>query len=749
MKKALLAAGVLAAVLSPPAPAAMVTARWGGKGPVQHPGTVQCEPAGETGTLMVVDLSALPKGAEVYRARLLFSGVNWKENAFDIVPAKKVGGKPQAAGKRLESVGPWHQWLDATEAVRGWAKGGRKPHLLWMRSGRAFDRDATVLEIAYEGKPAGKLPRQVSGVQAAYRSGQVFITFAEIDPPGGGKDRITWAELEKDLKRSYYGPRPGGGKRRLRYLVFRHDKPVTAANIGGAELLAEVVPGSGINARQGLYVDPRRKTTSVRGISRVKDTFALRLAVQPGSPVGPGTGLYVHTVRKAGRAYYAVLAAEDGAANAADISAANTAGPVDQRPAEPRPVMYKEIVHDLGKAGKYAERWYSYWTVQPMSPWPARYDVVVGSPDPKPKEPTALSIVKGGWNSYPYGPNPRRSGGIHMSHTSDQPIEFRCGLHDAIGTIKGFDRGKWQPFHGRRQDAIVEWVCANWRVDRNRIAVHMGAWGWHEFKRGDLYAYVDGWVQPEMTKGFLSWGWACRAWGEPKMYKGRPDEENAWLASNATQWVLEHPRQEMPFVRLHMSVGAHLTEMGWPPFPRCFWAMMKTKRAFAYVPGGCPLRTALARGTIRIRADQSLPAFAHCTLDDNPGEGDLRSGENLGCQVNGHLLWETETIVDEPARWEMTVYLGEKAPLGECTVDLTPRRCRKFKATKGQKFAYTNTLLAPPAPAGGKGEKAPAKPPAAKVVQRAPLQADEHGFVTIEKLRVTKGRHRITIARAR
>ena len=747
MKKTLCLTAMVLAALRGPARAAMVTGRWGAGERLEHPNTLKYESDGKTVTAMIFNLSALPEGAKVYRARLLFFGTKWTDRAFDIVPAKQVDGKPQATGKPLAVVGPWYQWLDATEAVRGWVKAGAKTGLLWMRRGRAFDHGRTALEIAYEGKPAGKLPRQVTSVKAIYRSGQVFITFAEIDPPDGGKAEVTWGQLSKKMAADYYRARPAGA---VRYRVYRHDRPITPATIGQAELLGEVAPGSAFNTRCGLRTSdrgPAMMAGDLGGKGKAANYLGIRVAVRPGQPVAPGDGVYVHTVRKAGRAYYAVLTAENGAANAADITTANTAGPIDQRPAEPQPLMYKEIVHDLGKAGKYAERWYSSWTVQPMSPWPARYDVVVGAPQAKPPKPLPMKVVKGGWNSYPYGPNPRRFGGIHMSHTSDQPIDFRCGLHDAIGTIKGFDRGKWQPFHGRRQDAIVKWVCANWPVDCNRIVVHMGAWGWHEFKRGDVYAHVDGWVQPEMTKGFLSWGWASRAWGGPKMYAGRADQENPWIASNATRWMLEHPAQEMPFVQLHMSVGAHLTEMGWPPFPKCFWAMMKTKRAFAYIPGRCPLATALASGTIRIRADQSLPAFAHCTLDDNPGEGDLRSGDGLGgLQINGHLLWETETIVDEPRRWEMTLYVGEKAPLGECTVDLTPRRCQKFKARKGQKFAYTNTLIAPPPRT--QGEKASAKAPPAKVVQKGQIQADEHGLVTITKLQVTKGRHRIVVAPA-
>jgi hypothetical protein len=78
----------------------------------------------------------------------------------------------------------------------------------------------------------------------------------------------------------------------------------------------------------------------------------------------------------------------------------------------------------------------------------------------------------------------------------------------------------------------------------------------------------------------------------------------------------------------------------------------------------------------------------------------------------------------------MTVYLHESAPLGECTVDLTPRHCQKFRPAPAAKFQWANTSLA---------DK--------KLVQSGQAAADPFGLVTLEKLLVTKTRHRIRIAR--
>ena len=153
-----------------------------------------------------------------------------------------------------------------------------------------------------------------------------------------------------------------------------------------------------------------------------------------------------------------------------------------------------------------------------------------------------------------------------------------------------------------------------------------------------------------------------------------------------------------------------------------------------------------------LRTDQSLPAFTRCSLDNNFGTAkrlpkhvpvkmpwgqimkDVYDGDHRG-QVNGYLRWKTDDVVDKPDRWEMTVYLagGKRgAPADRCTVDITPRRCQKFKAKPGDKLKWTNTSLADN-----------------KVVQSGTATADKYGLVTLEKVTVTKSANRIVLVPAR
>ncbi len=63
-------------------------------------------------------------------------------------------------------------------------------------------------------------------------------------------------------------------------------------------------------------------------------------------------------------------------------------------------------------------------------------------------------------------------------------------------------------------------------------------------------------------------------------------------------------------------------------------------------------------------------------------------------------------------------------------MDITPRRCQKFKRAPGERFRWTNTLLA-----GG------------KVIQSGTAVADRWGLVTVEKVSVSKGKNRIQISK--
>lgn len=705
-------------------PAALVVERWGISGSIQHTKTVEYEEVRDMGTLMRFDLSALPGGARIHRARLFLFRSQRYASAFDIVPVERTGEGPdaklKALGSPLELGPPHYRWFDATEAVRRWSQAGSRAGLLLIRKAPEFQRERTCVEIAYESAPKAR-PRQVDGVRAFCRSGQVFVTFREVEDFAGDNDAITWGELYDKRFRDidYEGPIPRDDEREVRYHVYTHDKPITPETIGEARLLGEAVPGSGYNTRLvpgGDFIKRRPKAV------------ALRLAVEPAEPLPPGVGVYVHTVEQDGARYYAVVSSINGVENAVDISPANAIGPIKQKRATPEPVLQREEITELRDGKKYHEQGYSFWAVPPLAPRPLRYDLAVGFCPASMSHPAPLTVTRGHtWTHTPEMPRPEARPGLVMSMSSDPPNGFWTGINDARDTLKGIEDGAWQPFTHNRQEALIRWMQKKWDVDEQRIVSAIGAWGMWEFRRPDLYAYIHGWGMPEVTKGFQCWNWARGAWGPPEAYKGKPDSENPYVLQDYTSYVLAHPEKEFPFFQIHTGWGAHFTEMGWPPFPRFVRAMIDTRQPFCMQSRA--VDEAIRRGVIRFRRDQSVPAFGNCSLDNNIAEGDLKSGMPFG-QVNGYLLWESATIVDEPGLWEITVWLHDSAPLDACTVDLTPRRCQKFKAKPGERFAWTNV-----------------SPETGHVTQTGRAAAGEHGLVTVRNLAVGKAKGRVRIRR--
>ncbi len=709
----------------------VVTERWGVGGSIQHPKALEFENLGDAGTVLKIDLSALPADAVIYRARLFFTRPGLYGRGFDIVPAE-LGGELaglKVTGPPLRLVPPFFQWFDATAAVRGWIKGGRRIGHLLLRKAPDFQRDATHLEIAYEGTVRSP-PEQVTGMKAFFRSGQVFISFREIEDYAGGKEEITWGELSRRFHGiSESGPLPNDGESEIRYRLYLHDRPISVATFSEARLISEIAPGSVYNTRLLPGGD---------FIQRRPEAVALRLAIEPGRPLPPGAGLYVHSVEEAARIYLALVTAINGFENSVDFSRENTAGPLEVRPETIEPVMQaipKAQSHphagetDLGGGRVYREEWYSYWTVPPWAPRPMRYDFAVGYCPQTLARPAPLTFTRGHtWGPNPEMPRPEPRPGVVMSMSTDQPNGFWTGINDARNTLKGIEEGTWRPFTHNRQEILIRWAQKKFVIDPQRIIGSIGAWGMWEIKRGDLYSYIDGWGMPEVTKGFQCWNWARGAWGPPEAYQGKPNGENPFYLQDYTRWVLENPGKELPYFYLHTGWGAHFTEMGWPPFPRFVRALMDTKRAFTMQPAAS-LRKAILEGPMEIRRDQSLPAFGNCSLDDNIGSGELGTGKAFG-QINGYLLWAADSIVDIPGGWEMTIWLDPSAPLPDCRVDLTPRRCQQFRPQPGEACAWAIKTAED-----------------GRLVLQGKAAADGWGLVTIQQMPVTREKHRIVIQR--
>ena len=333
----------------------------------------------------------------------------------------------------------------------------------------------------------------------------------------------------------------------------------------------------------------------------------------------------------------------------------------------------------------------------------------------------------GGWNTVHPCPQPD---GVTLA-INDHPWQVR-GIHEANGTYKAWSQGKIKNFYIRRIKALLPWVKAHYNADLERVYAFSGGWAWHY---PEIFAATFE-VLSMNPKRSPAMPEVRRYWNDPKK---APDSE--WGMSpyeywNAGEWIKNHPKVELAY--MSYTPYQHLGDFGRIDKPAYFAAMRDTKHAFActFDESRGWYGMANAGWVLELRRTDSIPAFTNGSLDDNPGIG---AGWDPGGKINYYLCAEPRTQVDSAGRWEMTVYLyaGDRrgrgaAPLDTCTADVTPRRCRLFKAKPGAKFTWTNTSIK---------DK--------KVVQTGQAVADKHGLVTAQDVIITKGKNRLVIVKAK
>ena len=566
---------------------------------------------------------------------------------------------------------------------------------------------------------------QASQLKARHRAGQTLLTWKEVAPPAT-QDTIKVVELRK-LRRQL------DKDKRTRYRVYRSTRPITS--LDGLKPVAEVPPLTCWNGDyHGIYPKPQHE--------------APRYVVDEGrGPVPPGTGIYAHNPQEEGEAYYAVTLAVDGKENRS-LDGTNvlrkpireTVGlgvPVRQSTVKPKSFMY---------VANPTLHYYVRWESPPNCAAQGRpYDYLVAVP-PKLAKPAPVGIHLHCWGGslnggYGWWYNAEKG---HLLIASNQiPYDWWTGYHEAYWQGRP-DKARWQegvvrPYSTTRMLSFLDWVATKWDVDLTRTHTagsSMGGSGSPMFaiRYPERIAWAISWVgvhDPAKTPQFK--GSYARVYGKPewgiKFHDGTP----VWDYYRDA-WVLRrYPEKEIGFITF--SNGKNDGAIGWPQAVEFLRALQDTRRPHLFVwgQGGHGQRARMPVSLrervlpIDIRTDQTLPAFARCSLDDDPGTGDPKNGDPKG-QVNLYLAWETKDIVDAPERWEMTVYLIPKAPQDTCTVTLTPRRCQRFKPKPGDKVNWTNTS-------------------AAAVVQTGKAVADKWGLITLEKVAVTKGKNRIAITR--
>ena len=743
-----IAAAVAALLLAGSARAEVVIEQWGPDERCSHPRTLKVSALEEGNPpkswRIDIDLSALPRGAKVYRASLLAQ--REPLDGRDERVLVNVDIRPAGAARPLQLEGPWFASFDTTETVRRWVKDPEAPHQLLVKAFPGWLPGQTYLEIAYEGK-AGKVPPQVRAVRAFHRAGQTFITFKEIADPLAGAEP-TWGNVRSALEKM-------DQTSRVRYLVFRHTAPITAENIAEAQLLARLKPLSGYNIR-GRSVEeliamirrraiediPLARKLARRGLHyspnspEMAEVIIKRFAVEDGKVLEAGTGLYVHNPAKAGKGYYAVVASVNGTANLRDMGAGNCTPAVSETVGPGAPVRQPPadvtVFYDYpGKRIQYVQ-----WTAPPLSNLPNQYYNWSVYIPPNPPRPTPIRVAFVDDRYIKPGVRHRPDTILISGH--DRPIWSQWyGYHEALGTLKSFRQGVVRPYTKRRLFAFIDWAMREFGSDHKRLSAVGGTEAlYYGVKHGEKFAYVltdrpdpDPKLTPALVRVQNYRRRTARplreaAWG--KVQWQIPDESGkpVWDEFDLISYVAADPRRELAFI----SMGPAMLSAPWPQQVKFMKTLWQTKHGFTarfYWGGGRHLPIPEGKVGTRTAFDFALD-IPFLALRNNSNDKGLNTrqfrtgayGYGSGGRIADGRRWLAD-FVDEPDRFEITIHgQGRVSYAGGGTSDVTPRRTRNFKPAPGEKFRWENVPL-------GKSRR---KPQSGQVV------ADEYGLVTIPQV---------------
>lgn len=177
-----------------------------------------------------------------------------------------------------------------------------------VQAGRAELQEA-ILELSYVGPAAQPLP-VVTQLQGEHRNGQTFLTWCE---PHNivGKDEPTFEKFELAILDAQ-------AERRIFYRVYRHSEPITAINLGQAELVCEVPEAlSGWNLLAIANTEhPQLRLTKRSplrsGNLRLEHIMTRYRVSDNEAPLPRTVGLAVLTAKQPGSHYYAVTVSADG-----------------------------------------------------------------------------------------------------------------------------------------------------------------------------------------------------------------------------------------------------------------------------------------------------------------------------------------------------------------------------------------------------------------------------------------------------
>ncbi|MGE3803176.1 MAG: hypothetical protein AB7K24_00730 [Gemmataceae bacterium] len=543
---------------------------------------------------------------------------------------------------------------------------------------------------------------QVTGIRAVHRHGQTFVTWRDV--------------AEGEAGAAY------------RYILYRSDRPITAASVDKAEVCASGILnnsaklfGSAFNAKD--RADPGKPYSVIEAA---------------GKPLPAWSGLAVHTVPRAGKSYYAVVATDVAGKAATSVvpGQSATTEAIEEQPGPLTPIK----LYDSKERGRYSPQ----TSITGAKKLPLHVELHAssgGGGGASDYGDYYLYFSPAGWGYREGLPGvfsvqeARRKEGNQLLLRSRDAIEHPAGKNAMETYWFGYlDVPQGAPhqepraynYTERRMLWIVDWTIKRYDVDPEHVTAgggSMGAWGstTFAFRHPEIFAAVYPNRPRTRQKGLPSLVKYTR--GQPAvMADGKTDY---FERMDMVKFAADHPG-DLPFYG--WCCGRRDGFASWQEQVDMIKALSKAHHGFAFAwnngdhsSGAQPMARVLKYYPPDLFArNQSYPAFANSSLDDNPGNGDPKEGDLEG-GINLGFHWKE--VADMPAAW--SVLIGNELAKSDMTVDVTPRRCQQFKSKPGDKFQWSTS-------SGGSGT----------------VTADEHGLVTVPGIKIQPGKEtKLTLRR--
>jgi hypothetical protein len=532
---------------------------------------------------------------------------------------------------------------------------------------------------------------EVTHLQAVHRHGQTFVTWIDVAPGEEGAN--------------------------YRYRLYRSDRPITSENLSTAEVAA-----TGI-----LHNSARRFGTAFNLKDRLNPDGPRAVILEGAEPLPAGSGLAVHTVRKAGDAYYAVLAADEKGQPLGQIMPGEnaTTKAVSETVAPIQPIK----LFDSQSRGQYSPQ----TSITGQKNLPLRvelhasqgqgggagdygdYYLYFATPEMGYRDglPGVFSVEER-----------REKTGNYLLLRSRDAIEHPSGLRAMetfwfgyLCTPQGATHSEPRayPFTERRMDWIIDWVTSKYSADPSRITAaggSMGAWGstTYAFRQRDRFAAVYPNRPRTRQRGLPSLAGPVAKDQQVLMEDGKTDY---FTRMDLVKFAAEHP-EDLPFYGF--CCGRRDGFASWQEQIDMVRALTASRHGFAFAwndgdhsTGAEPMRQIVKYyPPEKFALNRSYPAFGNSSIDQTLGNGDPKDGDLAG-GINLGFAWEI--LADEADRW--SVSLSNDLNTSPMTVDVTPRRGQKFQLRPAAEVRWSTS-------AGDSG----------KVV------ADKNGLVTIQAVKL-------------